>query len=338
MRAAIYGAGSLGIVLGAYLAKAGQDVELINRNMQQVDALREHGARVTGTVEMTVPVKALPPWEMSGTYDVVFLLTKQLDNRATAEFLKPFLGGRGMVCTMQNGIPEPALAEVLGADRVLGCTVAWGATLKGPGVSILTSSPDSLSFGMGCEESARDERFMAVKTMLEKMCPVELQENFAGVRWSKLLINAAFSGMGTVIGGTYGDVVRNRRARVIALAAVRECINAGHAAGITFAPVQGKDIVRLLYYKGRVKKTLAMMIIPIAMKKHMNIRPSMLQDIENGKPCEINAINGIVCEYGRKSGVPTPVNDMIVRVVAGEQAKKYMPGLKNLAFFDGVKM
>jgi 2-dehydropantoate 2-reductase len=333
MRAAIYGAGSLGIILGAYLARAGQDVELVNRNMQQVAALREHGARVTGTADMVVPVKALQPDEMSGIYDVIFLLTKQLDNHATAVFLKPFLGVRGVVCTMQNGIPEPALMEVLGQDRVMGCTVNWGATLREPGVSILTSSLDSLSFGMGRVAGEADERFLAVKAMLENMCPVEVQDNFAGVRWSKLLINAAFSGMGTVIGGTYGDVVRDRRARAIALAAVKECIDAGHAAGAAFAPVQGKDIVRLLYYKGRVKKALAMMIIPIAMKKHMNTRPSMLQDIENNKPCEINAINGIVCEYGRKFGVPTPVNDTIVLIVTQEQEGSRAPGIKNLSMF-----
>jgi 2-dehydropantoate 2-reductase len=334
MRAAIYGAGSLGIVLGAYLNKAGLHVELVNRNRQQVDALRAHGARVTGTVDMTVPVTALLPEEMRGEYDVIFLMTKQLDNRATAAFLKPFLGARGVVCTMQNGIPEPALAETLGADRVLGCTVAWGATLREPGVSILTSAPDSLSFGMGCPEGQADERFAAVKAILENMCPVEVSDNFTGTRWSKLLINAAFSGMGTVIGGTFGDVIRSRRARTLALAAVRECIDAGHAAGVTFAKMQGKDIVKLLYYKGRVKKALAMMLLPIAMKKHLNTRPSMLQDIENHKPCEINAINGVIGQYGRKFAVPTPVNDTIVKIVIGEQEGKYVPGIANLKLFS----
>ena len=71
MKYAILGAGSLGTVMGAYLTKRGVDIELVNRNAAHVAALREKGARVTGTVDMTVPVKALLPQEMAGPYDVI---------------------------------------------------------------------------------------------------------------------------------------------------------------------------------------------------------------------------------------------------------------------------
>ncbi len=75
-RYAIYGAGSLGTVLGAYITKNGGQIDLINRNKAHVEALRKNGARITGTVEMTVPVTAMTPDEMSGKYDVILLLTK----------------------------------------------------------------------------------------------------------------------------------------------------------------------------------------------------------------------------------------------------------------------
>ena len=90
-RYAIYGAGSLGTVLGAYMTKNGVDVELVNRNKAHVAALNEKGAHITGTVEMTVPVKAITPDEMSGVYSVIFLMTKQLLNPEVVAFLKPFL-------------------------------------------------------------------------------------------------------------------------------------------------------------------------------------------------------------------------------------------------------
>ncbi|MBO5305348.1 MAG: 2-dehydropantoate 2-reductase, partial [Clostridia bacterium] len=80
-RYAIYGAGSLGTVLGAYITKNGGQIDLINRNKAHVEALRQSGAKITGTVEMTVPVTALTPDEMSGQYDVILLMTKQLFNR-----------------------------------------------------------------------------------------------------------------------------------------------------------------------------------------------------------------------------------------------------------------
>ena len=109
-KVAIYGAGSLGTVLGAYMTKNGADVELVNRNKSHVAALNEKGAKITGTVEMTVPVKAITPDEMSGKYSVIFLMTKQLHNPEVVTFLKPFLTDDGVIVTLQNGIPEPGIA------------------------------------------------------------------------------------------------------------------------------------------------------------------------------------------------------------------------------------
>ena len=73
--------------------------------------------------------------------------------------------------------------------------------------------------------------------------------------------------------------------------------------------------------------------MPIAMKKHAAIEPSMLQDLKKGKPCEIDAINGVVCEWGRKKGIPTPVNDRIVEIVHEIQDGKRRPAPENLADF-----
>jgi len=81
MRSAIYGAGSLGTVLGAYLTRNGVEIDLINRNKAHVEALRQNGAHITGTVDLSVPVHALLPEEMTGKYDIIFLMTKQLNNR-----------------------------------------------------------------------------------------------------------------------------------------------------------------------------------------------------------------------------------------------------------------
>ena len=98
---AIYGAGSLGTVLGAYLCKAGVDIELVNRNEAHVQALNKYGAVIGGTVQMTVPVRAILPGQMEGRYDVIFLMTKQLENREVAAFLKPFLSPAGGIVTME---------------------------------------------------------------------------------------------------------------------------------------------------------------------------------------------------------------------------------------------
>lgn len=335
-RYAIYGAGSLGTVLGAYITKNGGDIDLINRNRAHVEALNEDGATVTGTVEFNVPVKVLLPDEMDGRYDVIILLTKQLHNAEVVEMLKSHLADDGVIVTLQNGLPEPGIAEIVGSERTMGCTVEWGATLVSPGVCKLTSEPDSLSFHMGKMEGISDERFAEVKALLELMCPVHEEENLLGVRWSKLLINATFSGLGTVMGGTFGSVSENAEARKIAIRCIKECIDVGHASGAEFAPVQGKDITKLFYYTSAAKRTVATMLIPIAMKKHRNIEPSMLQDLKNGKPCEIDAINGVVCEFGKKHGVETPINDRIVEVIKKIEAGELKAEADNVKLFEDL--
>ncbi len=337
MRTAVYGAGSLGIILGAYLSKAGVDVTLVHHRQEMVDILNREGARVTGNIEMTVPVRAVLPREMDGVFDVIFLTTKQMDNDRVARFLQPRLGEKGVLCTLQNGLPEAALAAVLGPGRVLGCTVAWGATLTEDGVSRLTSDPSSMTFGLAPWNGIWDERCDSVKEVLETMCPVTEVHDLTGTRWSKLLINAAFSGLGTVIGGTFGDCVRTERCRHLTLEAIQECIRTGHAAGVTFASVQGKNIEALLWYKTGIKKALALKILPLAIKKHAGIEPSMLQDLKKGKKCEIDAINGALCREGDRTGVDTPVNDRIVSVITRIQAGELQPGEDNLKEFDGIE-
>ena len=333
-RYAIYGAGSLGTVLGAYITKSGVPIDLINRNTAHVEALRQNGAQISGTVEMTVPVTAMTPDKMEGPYDIILLLTKQFHNKEVVTFLKDYLAPDGVLVTLQNGIPEPDIAEIIGKHRTIGCVVEWGATLASPGECVLTSEVESLSFHMGRMEGITDEKFNEVKTLLEHMCPVHEEPNLIGARWSKLLINATFSGLGTVVGGVFGDVSENKTARKIAIRCMKECIDVGHAAGAEFAPVQGKNIVKLFYYKSAIKRAIATLIIPIAMKKHRSIEPSMLQDLKKYKPCEIDAINGVVCAWGKKCGVPTPINDAIVEIIKQIESGSLVPSHANMHLFQ----
>lgn len=333
MRAAIYGAGSLGTILGAFITKGGVEIELINRNKAHVEALQQSGAIVTGTLNFTQKVKACTPNEMEGVYDIIFLMTKQQQNGEVVAFLKDFLAPDSVIVTLQNGIPELGIAEIVGEERVLGCTVAWGATLKGPGVCELTSSPDSLTFSLGNLSGKENPKFQQVKSLLEMMGPVELDSNFIGTRWSKLLINSAFSGMSAVLGCTFGEAAKDRRSRSVVQMLIKECIDVCAAGGIKIEPVQGKDIVKLLDYHNPVKKAISNFIIPIAIRKHALLKASMLQDLEKGKLTEVDAINGVVSAYGRKVGCPTPMNDKVVEIVHSIERGERNPDFGNIVLF-----
>ena len=72
------------------------------------------------------------------------------------------------------------------------------------------------------------------------------------------------------------------------------------------------------------------------MKKHRLIEPSMLQDLKKGKPCEIDAINGVVCDFGKKYGVKTPVNDRIVEIIKKIQAGEMKADKVNYKLFSDL--
>ncbi|MBP7094453.1 MAG: ketopantoate reductase family protein [Spirochaetia bacterium] len=335
MKLCIYGTGSMGTVLGAFLARAGREVDLVDAYEEHVAALNRDGARVIGKVDFVAPVRAVSPAALGSGYDVVFLMTKQHENRKHASFLADRLAPGGVVCTMQNGLPERALAEVLGADRVAGCALGWGATFRGPGVSELTSEPGALTFHLG-SEGVGEERLERIAEQLRDMGSVTIERNFIGARWSKLLINAALSGVSTALGCDFGSAVSTDRRRRVVHAVIKECIEVTRAGGIRVEPVQGTDIVRLFDYRGPVKRFVARSLIPFATRRHRALRASMLQDLEKGRPCEIDAINGAVRAEGLRLGVATPVNDRVVELVKSFEAGERKPGPENLALFDGL--
>ena len=334
MRVAIYGAGSLGTILGAYISRAGERIELINRNKAHVKALQRSGAKIIGTVQFSQPVEAYTPDKMSGEYDIIFLMTKQQYNTEVVTMLKGYLAADGVIVTFQNGLPEMQIADIIGAERVLGCTVAWGATMQEPGVCELTSAPDALSFSLGSISKLRNKHFAEVKRLLECMGEVDVEDNFIGTRWSKLLINASFSGMSAVLGCTFGQAAGPRESRRIVQALIKECIDVCKVGGIRIEPVQGKDIVKLLDYSNPFKKALSSFIIPIAIRKHAKLKASMLQDIEKGKLTEVDAINGAVSAYGRKVGCPTPMNDRVVDIIHRIEKGEIQPSFENLRLFE----
>ncbi|MDR0751998.1 MAG: 2-dehydropantoate 2-reductase [Christensenellaceae bacterium] len=336
IKIAIYGAGSLGTVLGAFITKAGFTVDLINHNKAHVAELNNSGAHITGKIDLQVKVHALTPDEMQGKYNVIFLTTKVINNHDTVVKLNGFLEDDGIICTIQNGIPEYGVASVIGADRTIGCAIAWGAEMIEPGVCKLTSDIDACTFSLGSIGSVQDKDMQLVKKLLQTMGRVEIDDNFIGARFTKLLINSAFSGLSALTGMNFGEIADNKVSRLYAQKIIKECIMVGHANGIKFAKIQGKDIVKLLDYSSKIKQKIGLMIIPLAIKKHRSITASMLQDLKRNKPCEIDAINGVVCDYARAANLEVPYNKKVVEIVKRIEKGELKPDIQNLVLFKDI--
>jgi len=336
MKYAVYGAGSLGLIFSAYLSKAGENFDLIDRNQKSIDAIKKNGIQVVGKANFNQKVSCMLDTDVKDKYDIIFLYTKQIGNIECIKKLSNFLTKDGVICTCQNGLPEKDVAAVLGDKRTFGCTIGWGATRKTYGVSELTTVDEKkyFSFDFGSFDGHKDEYFDEIVRICNVMGECHIEENFVGARWTKLLINSGFSGMSTVTGSTFGGASKNKKSRKVLQQILKECIDVGKAANIKVEPIQGKDVAKLLDYKGAIKKAISFFIIPIAIKKHALIKASMLQDIEKGIPCEVDYINGVVCEYGKKYKCPTPFNDLTVEIIHKIENKELTPSFENVKLYD----
>ncbi|MCY8490336.1 ketopantoate reductase family protein [Bacillus atrophaeus] len=339
MRIAVLGAGSLGTIVGAYLDAGGMDVELIDTYQAHVDALNHKGAKVIGTTDFQAKVKAITPENKSGKYDLVLLLTKQLYNDSVLQELLPFLGADSIVCSLQNGIPEEKVASIVGRERTIAGSVEFGATFIEPGVSRLTTEYahfKKYAFQIGELNGEITERIQRIKSILDLVGGTHISDNLVGTKWSKLLINNAFSGLSAALNGKYGDILDNEIGIVSAVHIADETIKVGHANGVTFAKMGGLDIESLeLTSENDLPDRIQ--TFRAAMESSRLLKASMLQDIEKKRKTEIDYINGVVPRLAEGTGISTPYNDMVVKLVKTAEQYQTVPNFDvNIKFFKDL--
>lgn len=335
MKIAILGAGSLGTVIGALLTQNGCEVDLIDSFRENVEALNRFGAAVTGSMNFVVPVKAYMPEELSGSYDLVILLTKQTANKEALGQILPFLHEKSTVCTLQNGIPEENVSKIVGKSRTVGGVVGFGATWIKPGVSELTSSVsvvENYAFDIGEIDGQSTDRILKIQDVLNKVGCTKILPNLMGVRWSKVLMNATFSGMSAALGCTFGDVLDNDVAMECLAHIADETVKACHKSGYRMVEMNGLNMERLeLASHADIPNKLP--LYHQVWEQHRKLKASMLQDLEKGRPCEIDFINGVVAQAGRATGVKTPFNDKVIELVKEAEARKGVNDFSYLSRF-----
>ena len=337
MRTAILGAGALGIIIGALMTKNGKQVDLIDSYQENVDALNADGARVTGNLELHWPVTALTPQEMKGEYDLILLLTKQTANEMALPRLLPHLHPDSIVCTLQNGIPEDGVAAIIGRERTIGGAVGFGATWLRPGVSELTSTLEAVekfAFEIGELDGVVRPRLETVKEILSAAGGTTILTNLMGIRWTKLLMNATFSGMSAALGCSFRDLMADEKAMTCIAHIADETIKVCHGKGYRMVEMQGADM-EFLELGSKADIAGKMDFYRKVWGRHNN-KASMLQDLEKGNNTEIDHINGVVCRSGRECGIATPFNDKVVEIIKQAEARRTVTDFGNLARFDEI--
>ena len=267
-------------------------------------------------------------------------MTKQKNNEDILEFLVPYLADNAVVCTTQNGLPEEGIARIIGKERTYGAVASFGATFLGNGETALTSKFAGMSVsvgGYGNDERKTDlllEILSYAGKAVENENFAKRAENLAGARWSKLAINSAFSGLSVVTGLPFGVIAKKRKTRKLALGILRECMDVATASGVVLEKMQGHDMQKLLGGRRFWKTRFALFALPIAMRKHKKLVSGMLKDVQAGRKCEIDYINGAVVRVGKETGTPTPLCEKVVEIVHGIENGLYETAYNNLDFFE----
>ena len=181
----IWGAGAIGGSVGAWLKRAGHDVHFVDVVADHVAAIRSTGLRITGPVDQfSVVAPAMQPAEVTGTYRRIFLAVKAHHTEAAAKALAPFLAADGYVLSLQNGLCERIIADVVGRARVIGAFVNFSTDWIAPG-EVMFGSRGAVVLGE--LDGAMTDRLAALhKVMLDFEPNAITTPEIWGYLWGKL--------------------------------------------------------------------------------------------------------------------------------------------------------
>jgi len=298
VKIAVVGAGAMGSVYAGLLASAGHEVWAIDRRAKVVEAVRTGGLRVEGASgDRTVRIEATTDPAEAGVAELVVLATKAMNVTAAAQAARPLVGSETVVLSIQNGLGGPdAAAAVLGDDRVVvGVAGGFGASEVAPG----HVHHNGFELVRLCERSGPATPRVEALAELWRQAgfTVRTFDDVDRLVWEKLICNVAFSGTCSVLGRTIGEVMTNEHAWSVAAQCAVEAFEVAQARGIELA---FDDPVAHVRAFGAA--------IPGA-------KPSMLLDLEAGRPTEVDFINGAIPREGAKVGVAAPFNETVSALV-----------------------
>lgn len=312
MKIAVVGAGAIGGYLGAKLARAGEDVTFIARN-RNLAAINANGFKLIledGTEEHAPTARAVQRMADAGPQDVVLLTVKAHQVGDLLPELRDLFGPQTLVVTMINGIPwwyfhrlggefdgrqldsvDPGgrIAAHIEPERLIGSVVYPAAELVEPGVVRVI---EGNRFTLGELNGERSERIDALSAaMIRAGFKAPVSKDIRSELWIKLWGNLSFNPISALTHATLEDICRFPPSRALAAAMMAEAQAVAEKLGVQFKISLDKRIAGAE-----------------AVGAH---KTSMLQDIEAGRPIEIEALVGSVVELGRITGTPTPSIDAI---------------------------
>ncbi len=335
-RIVIVGAGAVGAYVGGYLARAGEDVTLIDPWPAHVEQMRANGLSLEGLSEeecFTTPVQAMHITDVqelsrTGPVDIAFVCTKSYDTEWAATLIRDYLAPAGYVVSLQNCINENRIAAIVGWGKTLGCVASQIAVeLIAPGKvrrGVPRGGNAHTVFRVGEAHGGITSRSEDIAALLSLIDSSKASSNLWGERWSKLVANAMRNGLSAATGMSSNACDREPITRWLCIRTAAEAVSVGLAQGYKLEKIYEATAERWLAAAddSAVRLELEAAMEASATKRAETMRPSMGQDIHKGRRTEVDFINGLVAARGAELNIATPVNlamvDAVKRVEHGE--------------------
>lgn len=308
----VAGAGALGCVFGGFLHKAGHRVTLLGR-AAQIEAIASEGLLIEGLWgehQLTGLQLATQAADVSGPFGAILITVKSYDTRALATAVAPLLAPEGVAISLQNGLGNvETLNDVVGGHRVLAGRVIFGAEAGAPGRVRVTVYADPVLIGVW-RPAAQPQLATMARLWAERFAaagiPSAYSDDIEAALWGKVLYNAALNPLGALLGVHYGALGEDAHTRAIMDLVIDEAFRVAVAEGVAL-PWASAAAYRTVFYDRLIPATY-------------HHRSSMLQDLERGRPTEIEAINGEVWKRGATHGIVAPANELLTRFVRAREA------------------
>ena len=310
MKIVMMGSGGVGGFFGALLAKAGFDVGFVARGAH-LAAMRSGGLKIErpGKDDLNVEkIRASDDPASLGPADIVIISVKLWDTEQAAEAIRPLVGPRTAVLSLQNGVArDDILRRAFGEAAVMGGVAYVAAVISAPGVIRQTGAMQRIVFG---EYDGREsERARFLRDALQKSgVTAELTGDVRRAIWEKYAFLVAMSGATAVIRASIGPILADPHARAFFQELMREAAAVARAQGVALP----ENFVET--------RMAAAAALPADMSA------SMRHDLERGNRLELDWLSGGVVALGGQLGVPTPANRAVRDILALHAAGRSAPG------------
>ncbi len=329
MKVLIWGAGAIGGTLGAYFARAGHEVTLVDTVAEHVKAISDQGLSISGPIKtFNVRVPAFTPGELTGQWERILLCTKAQHTETALSALQHHLTEQGYVVSVQNGLNELTLADVLGEARVIGSFVNFGADYQEPGVIHYGGRGAVVLGELDGQETPRLKELHELFLTFDD--DAMTTPNIWGYLWGKLAYGAMLFAT-ALTNASIADALDHPDYRALYIALGQEVLRVADALKIHPEAFNGFDPQAFMPNTPEAVSQRSLDEMVAFNRKSAKTHSGIWRDLAVRKRrTEVDPQLGAIVTAGRRVGVKTPITEKLIELIHDVEDGKLEQGWKAL--------